>query len=115
MTALKTKQVTLIWEKDFSEFVSEVYGRPYRWLRQGDATGQDSIEEFSVPSEENEYDSYSLPRLAEWLAKPAPPESDWRATDWWHEHWYPNFEEVVNDLMKRGLLDRGEYALHIWW
>ncbi len=121
---LKPRQITLIWESDFSKMVSEVYGRPYRFQQQGDMKGQDSIEKFEVSDFDDETDpdeyfrgAYSLPSLADWLAAEPPTKENYSHAEElrWDREFYPPFEEVVHDLYKRGLIDKGNYALHIWW
>jgi hypothetical protein len=113
MNALKGEVVTLIWESDFSEMVSKIYGRPYRFQQQGDMMGQDTIEKFTVPAIEEEL--YGVVPLNEWRNAEPPHEGDWKEEMRWKREYYPSLEEVVNDLYKRGLIEPGNYALHIWW
>jgi hypothetical protein len=113
---LKTCPVLLAWERDFSELVAETYGRPYRLQQQGDMLGQDSMIEFSAPTEQIwDEDEYLGVTFAEWLAAEPPAPGDWREEMRWHREFYPPIERVVNDLHARGLLAAGDYVLHVWW
>jgi hypothetical protein len=119
-------KVTVINEFDFSDYVSKLYNRPYRFQQQDDCRyGQDSVHFFSVPEPEGEYDSIEefrdrwmegTPTVEEWANTPIGEyEFGWQRDIYWEREFYPPFETVVNDLYKRGLLPEGQYALHIWW
>lgn len=109
---LQGQVVTLIDESEFSALVTKIYGRPYRFQQQGDMKCQDTIETFSVPSEE--YGGWTGPSLTEWQIAP-PPDGDFKEELRWHRDFYPELEVVVNDLYARGLIAAGDYALHVWW
>ncbi|MFE3757903.1 hypothetical protein ACFXO9_26650 [Nocardia tengchongensis] len=109
---LEPRAVTLIWEKDFSQFVSRVYGRPYQLGRQDGGLLKDSTVEFTVPAQEFEW---SDPSVAEWLAALPPDDRDWQETLRWEREFHPGLEAIVNDLHARGLLPAGEYLLEVWW
>lgn len=117
---LTGKPVTLIHELAFSKLVSEVYGRPYNFQQQGDMMGQESLKLFTVPTKYVE-DHWQAVSMKQWLeATPPGPASapgieNFREQLRWRREFYPRLEEVVNDLHQRGLIDAGEYALHIWW
>lgn len=49
---MKIETVHKIWESEFSDLVSEVYGRPYRLQQQGDCYAQDSIIEITATEED---------------------------------------------------------------
>ena len=109
---LEPRAVTLIWEKAFSSFVSQVYGRPYQLGRQSGGLPKDTTVEFTVPAQEF---GWSGPSVAEWLAAPPPDDSDCQETLRWEREFHPELEAIVNDLHARELLPAGEYLLEVWW
>jgi hypothetical protein len=119
---LTGKPVTLIWESDFSELVRKVYGRPYQFQQQEGCRGQETIYKFSVPAQPIG-DHYQAVPMQQWLEATPPPPAEPGKYDSaryteelrWDREFYPEMEEVVNDLHQKGLIDPGEYALHIWW
>ncbi|MEU7631747.1 hypothetical protein AB0C34_17415 [Nocardia sp. NPDC049220] len=109
---LNPRTVTLMGEGDFSRFISQVYGRPYQLQQQRECLSQNSLVEFTVPAEESEC---SGPSLAQWQATPPPTRGDSREQVRWKREFFPQLEDVVNDLHTRGLLPAGEYALDVSW
>lgn len=118
---LTGKQVIVIHELEFSELVREVYGRPYQFQQQ-EFMGQKTYYEFSVPAHPLG-DHYKAVPFQEWLeaTPPGPAEPGKFDSELfteglrWEREFYPEMEEIVNDLHQKGLIDPGEYALHIWW
>lgn len=108
---LKTQTVQLIWEKDFSELVAKTYGRPYRYQQQN-LDGQETIFKFSVLKE---YDDSSVSvasdEITTWLNDPREFKYDFE----YERESYPDFYLLLIDLKQRGLIEPGDYALHIWW
>jgi hypothetical protein len=115
-TPLGGKQVTLIHESEFSKLVREIYGRPYQFQQQGDMMGQNTIRRFSVPAEPMG-DHWQAVPLQEWLdaTPPADEPGNFKERLRWLREFYPEMEDIVNDLHARGLIEKGDYALHIWW
>jgi hypothetical protein len=131
---LKLNKVTLIEENEFSDFVSEVYGRPYRY-QQTEGCLEKGTVKFSVPYEryfkpdykENVNDSGNINkpvRFREWLSrdpKEKPPvglfngDSYWYISLFWNRHFYPYFGDLIDDLHKKGYVEEGEYILRIDW
>lgn len=114
--------VRLIWENDFSALVSQVYGRPYRFQQQGDMMHQESIHRFTVPTTPD--GGWTLPSIEEWknapveIHGPQDPKNlslEFFRDLYWEREYYPPFDELVEDLHKLGILEPGDYALHIWW
>lgn len=117
------KKVTLIHESEFSKLVREVYGRPYQFQQQGDMMGQESIYQFSVPAQ-GIGDHWQAVPLDEWLAATPPSKLDlgqgydrdsFTENLRWEREFYSEMEDIVNDLHAKGLIEEGDYALHIWW
>lgn len=121
-TRLTGRQVTLIWEIEFSDLVRKIYGRPYQFQQQGDMMGQDTIYRFSVPATPLG-DHWQAVPFQQWLdADPPTPATDggfdrdrFSEELRWDREFYPEVEDVINDLHRRGLIDEGEYAMHVWW
>lgn len=115
------KTVTLIDEGEFSRLVSKTYQRPYSFQQQGSMMGQDTIWEFSLPlryepDDEYGYNDWEGPSLLEWCTTPIGEfDSEWKAKLHWHREYYPEFEAVIDDMHKRGLIPDGDYALHVQW
>lgn len=122
---LATHPRIAIWEADFSKYVSEHYGRPYRLQQQGDMMAQEASIRFSVPPTDW-YDEN--PTLAEWQAATPPaaerPDFTTDREGWqkhlddqlrWDRDYYPDLETVVKDLYEKGLLDAGDYIIYAWW
>lgn len=133
------KPVTLIWEDDWSRLVTQVFGKPYQFQQQGEMHGQNSIYAFTVPENFDDWDIEGVDRdIQEWLTKEMPrtethpavkdgqvvyverDRDEWPPRDltvklWWLRENYPDFDVVMCALARKGLIDPGEYALHIWW
>jgi len=127
--------------QEWDRFVTEVYGKPYR-LQQQDGCKERGTKNFEVRAEdvgkEPDPDCFSVERdycfeiksldsseemgvgLDAWLARdPKEPLPDQkRASElelWWARNFYPTLEDIVTDLIARGLLDLGEYVINIDW
>ncbi len=127
---LKIQNVKVIREQDFSAFVEEVYGRPYR-LQQQDGCKSRGVEYLTVPSwDHDDYEATEIPEeingdemgvsFAAWLARdPAAPVEDrkdkWTIDMFWERNFYPHLDMIVDDLHARGLLPAGEYLINIDW
>lgn len=138
VVTLKTKTWTVIEEIEFSEFVTNLYGRPYS-LQQAEELGQDTIRHASTdkPSDEDQA------AFDEWKSRPLDKlpnpryeqfrelwEKDDRYKDlypefiaqggyeWisvWQREITPPLDALMHDLFLNGHLEEGEYALHVWW
>jgi hypothetical protein len=119
------------WDK----FVTETYGRPYKFQQQEGCKPRGYFR-FTVPSESDESEMHdSIPekingaimgvKFAAWLARDPKqhlndPEEE-RRTDqwgidlWWDRNFYPNFQTLANDLHSKGLIDAGAYTIDIDW
>jgi len=131
---LKYKVQKVVNVSDWDKFVEGVYGRRYSFQQQ-DGCKDRGIVRFSVPlkyynESEDEEMNDSIPevingnemgvKFAVWLARdpkqPIPGQrDDWQLGLFWDRNFYPNFNTVVNDLYKRGLLEDGEYLIDIDW
>lgn len=109
---LKSETVKLIWESDFSKLVSETYGRPYQFQQQGDMMGQDTIYKFSIPDATwHPTPEDAAKDIQEWINDPREFKYEFEA----ERECYPPIESVIVDLHERGIIDPGDYALHVWW
>lgn len=136
MSKLKIKIRTqkVIDEAEWSRFVTEVYGRPYRFQQQDGCQDRGTFP-FTVPFDSDDlYDheeetvqekvngSEMGVSFAAWLARnpkkklPALDEQeDYCLELWWHRNFYPHISMIVNDLYKKGLLEEGKYLINIDW
>lgn len=108
----------MIWEVKLSELITETYGRPYR-LQQGgmgEFLGQDTIVSVSVPEEADDVD---VQLFAIWLQQDATPPADsiarWKWKLEWERYKAAPIQPILNDLHEKGLLDAGDYVIHVWW
>lgn len=119
---LNCRTVTMVDCGDWDAFVMEVYGRPYDYQQQ-DGCRSRGVMSFiastgdifwgyddATPEElmGNEYNMGVS--LKSWLT--ADPTD--RSIKW-DRHFYPEIEELAQDLCKRGLLPAGRYTMNIDW
>lgn len=76
--------------------------------------GQETLYAFTVPVQPIG-DHWQAVSLSEWLAADPPADGDWKEELRWKREFYPEMEDVVNDLHTKGLIEAGDYALHVWW
>lgn len=119
---------------DWDDFVSTHYGKIYTFQQQ-DGCKERGVHNFDVPckfygKEYKDEMPESIPyevngdemgvKFSTWLAT-YPEEtakhfdSDWENGVFWERNFYPNFEAIVNDLYKKGLIEEGEYQIRIDW
>lgn len=109
----------IIDESDFSEFVSEVYGRPYRLQQQDGCMSRRLINvEYKYPGDYMRDDiPYEINgdvmgvSFDAWKARPVGVEAD----IWWQRNFYPELYTVFADLVKHGLIAPGEYDINVDW
>jgi hypothetical protein len=129
MLKIKTKKVINCF--DFDKLVSETYGKPYCYQQQDDCKER-GTEHFSVPCtyiyDEDMNDS--IPEVINgeemgvkfnvWLDRDPEEwngeEEDKRFLDmFWGRNFYPDFNTLINDLHKKGLIEAGSYVMEIDW
>lgn len=129
MTKLIINNSKVISEIDWSNFVSHFYGRPYRFQQQNGCYERGNFY-LSVPSEPDCDMNDQIPETLEteemgvkfekWFErdpKMAVGEmtSEWEIALWWERNFFPDIQDVANDLYKRGELPAGEYVIDINW
>lgn len=118
--------VKMINEIDWSKFVSETYGRPYDFQQQDGCRSRGvfwlNVENLTLEDDDEEYVHFQ-----EWLKRdPNEPVEGEKEKDsdyirdltrelWWFREFYPSIEIVAIDLIKKGLLEEGEYMINIDW
>ncbi len=127
---MKIRTETVIDMNEWDKLVSATYGRPYKFQQQEGCKDRGN-HRFSVP-DESEDDPWpdAVPEVvnhekmgvnfAAWLARDPkqklPGQTAAYELDlWWSRNFYPPFQEVANDLCKRGLLEAGKYTINIDW
>jgi hypothetical protein len=120
---LKYKTINLVEVQDFDKLVEDTYGRPYSFQQQAGCKSR-GVEWVCVP--DTVYDDPEdwpdeIPLVVNgdemgvsfksWLAKD--PKS--LQSIIWERNFYPNPQEVLNDLHNKGLIEPGEYLIHIDW
>lgn len=127
---IKYKNVKTIEVQDLDQLVEETYGRPYSFQQQDGCKDRGS-HHFTVPSkyadDENMHDSIPEKingevmgvKFQTWLErdpkKPVDERDDWAISLFWERNFYPDFDTLVNDLHKKGLIEDGEYTINIDW
>ena len=122
---LKYTNVRLIDAYDFDELVRSVYNRHYCYQQQ-DGCKEEGIEYFDVPMEEEDYNNSTIPieingsemgvSFTSWLNKDINEkffEESWRDNLFWSRNFYPHFSMIINDLYKKGLIEKGSYVMSI--
>ena len=136
VSKLKVEVTKMIDESDWSDFVTQTYGRPYRFQQQ-DGCKERGTYHLTVP-DKFDYDKYGSDTIPEttstnkmqvkfkaWIDRnPSQILKDkegqlgsepWYIELWWERNFYPAIESVANDLHSKGLLEAGEYVINIDW
>lgn len=130
MSVMRTRTEQVIDLQDWDALVEATYGRPYSFQQQDGCKGRgkerltvslddpDDYEEDTVPDEING-DEMGVSFKA-WLARDPKEwngaEGDDRWLDlFWGRNFYPTAESIGHDLLKRGLIEAGEYVIDIDW
>lgn len=128
---LKTSNRILVELKDWDNLVQETYGKIYSFQQQNGCQERGLVN-FSVPDEPYAEFTDEIPfevngeemgvSFETWL-KTNPEDtknhfidnSEWRNNLFWERNFYPELQEVANDLYKKGLIDKGNYSINIDW
>lgn len=127
---LKISLLQVIDINDWDSFIEHVYGKIYSFQQQNGckdrgiyrfSAGYDEIEEDlsndEIPEEINS--KIRGVKLKKWLERdikePVQGEIGWYIQLFWHRNFYPDFEVLVDDLYKKGLIKKGHYAIEVDW
>jgi hypothetical protein len=124
---LDIQQVNFIDYNDWNDLVINTYKKPYN-LQQTEGCLSRGIRRFTVPGKAyTTVRSEDLPEIVNheeievsldtWLKK-NPNDTFVGGSDldrrlWWFRTFYPNFQELANDLYDKGLLPAGDYIIEI--
>ena len=130
MGIVRTRIEQVIDVSDWDTLVTKTYGRPYSFQQQDGCKSRGREHVTVSPDEPDDYDNDSVPDVvngedmgvsfAAWLVRD-PKEWAGKAGDeqlldlFWERNFYPTAESIGNDLLKRGLLEAGEYVIDIDW
>lgn len=125
--SLKSKMVKMVDVSDFSDFVQEIYGKPYNYQQQ-DGCRYRGVDTFNVPEYESDYENDKIPieinggemgiSFKAWLSRDPEEkffERESRNNLFWNRNFYPHVSMIINDLHKRGLLEAGKFSIDIDW
>ena len=131
MNKLKIKTCKIIDVHDWNDFIKDIYGLPYNFQQQ-DGCKDRGIEVITVPIEYSQDDDDEMHddiplqingdirgiKFEVW--KNSNPNDfkfkyDWEPKLFYDRNFYPHINMITNDLYKRGLLEAGEYIIHIDW
>lgn len=130
---LKYENIKVISCSDWDKFIQSVYGRPYCFQQQDGCKDRGTFS-FRVPIHGAEqeppetinttpYYIEEFPSgfsLKQWLSRDPDTPLDGQMYPheleiWWRRYFYPFFEELVQDLSEKGILEDGEYMIDIDW
>jgi len=124
------KQVTMISVSDWDKLIKETYGKEYSFQQQDGCKGR-GVFSFNVPvTHTDDYMRNEIPievngdimgvSFETW--KNTPPdafdnlfEQSYQIILIWERNFYPDVSMIIDDLAKRGLLEKGEYVIDIDW
>ena len=133
---MEYETVKLIEEIEWSNFVSETYGKIYRFQQQDGFRNNGSYYRLNVPNYDTDEYMYheEIPEIVNgdiigakfenWLerdpkqhlkARKLIRDEQWAIDLWWERNFYPCIETVANDLHSKGLLESGTYIIAINW
>lgn len=132
---MRIQRISMLDMGEFDELVEATYGRPYTLQQQDECMPKGTMVEITVPtSNPFDYNRDRIPEIvngfvmgvsfAAWLARDPKQPLNYKGTEredthgielFWERNFYPSIDMVVNDLHKRGLLEAGEYKIHIDW
>lgn len=128
---MKTNTLKMIDVLDWDDLVVETYGRPYNYQQQEGCQSR-GIFKFSVPL--GEVDDEEMPdsvpdvingeemgvKFSSWLKRDP---KEWNGIKgdekwldlFWDRNFYPSIYMVIDDLYKKGLIEKGDYVINIDW
>ena len=120
---LKSKKIKLIDVNDWDKFITKTYKKPYNFQQQDGCKDRGTFH-FNVPVDLS-YDVSTIHNdipyeingeimcveLETWL-KREPKNDD---VMFWERNFYPSVYSLIDDLYKKGLLEKGSYAIEIDW
>lgn len=109
---LKYKMEKVIKDSDWDKLVVKTYDRPYTFQQQGDCRPRGV---YPLEAYEGELDDYSNVSLEEWMNTPFDGWNDYRQVMRWERDFYPHEEEIAQDLIKKGLMEAGDYKIMVDW
>ena len=129
MIKIRTEQVIDVG--DWDKLVIKTYKKPYNFQQQDDCQERQRVP-LTVPDNCVGFVNDTVPEIVNdpemgvsfsaWLARDPkqllsgePDCSSWDIDLWWHRNFYPDVQEIANDLHARGLLEAGEYVIDIDW
>lgn len=133
MSIVRVRTEQVIDVGDWDALVESTYGRQYSFQQQDGCKprGREYIE--AGLDEPYDYENDTVPEVVNgdemgvsfeaWLARdpkqPLNTSDSWDREHglglWWHRNFYPTAESIAADLVKRGLLEAGDYTIDIDW
>ncbi len=107
---MKIKTIKVIDVSDFDQLVQKTYGKMYSFQQQ-EGCKERGMYPITVPEPNPEYYDEEIVSLEDWIATP----NDEHDKFAWQRDFYPSPGIVINDLYKKGLLEKGEYSIEVDW
>jgi hypothetical protein len=127
---LKISTLQIIDVNDWDDFIEKTYGKIYSFQQQGGCKDR-GIYRFSVGNYEidEDYGHDEIPEVIngdirvvkfnKWLERDVKETIGGKSGVYielfWHRSFYPDFDVLVDDLYKRGLINKGSYAIKVDW
>jgi len=127
---MRKKQVSIVDVQEFDKLVKETYGKPYSFQQQ-DGCKDRGIFYFTIPvTDLEDIDRTEIPvelngnimgvSFETWRNTPSNKfdenfNTSWKTKLFWHRNFYPDVSMILDNLYKRGLLEKGEYGIDIDW
>ena len=130
---MKTRTVKMVDVSDWDKLVKETYGKSYAFQQQ-DGCKARGIVHLEVPADEYDYENDSMVEKVNgpdegvsfkaWLARDPKQHmkdekknenNDWEINLFWDRNFYPHVSMIINDLYKKGILEKGDFSIDIDW
>ncbi len=130
---MKTSNRKIVNVGDWDKFVQDTYGRIYTFQQQDGCKQQETFFNFTIPCEDTyDYGNDTVPEVVNhremgvsfqaWLERDPKQKlatrkdaDSWVLDLWWERNFYPEFYTIANDLYSKGLIEAGDYSIHIDW
>lgn len=129
---LQVSNKKFIEVQDWDNLVRETYGKLYSFQQQDGCQNRGTVDLYISKEEVEDYYPETIPykingnimgvKFETWLNTNVedidnnhPENTPSSNRLYWHRNFYPNIEVLANDLCKKGLIEEGQYVLHIDW
>lgn len=106
---IKFEEVRMVDSSEIDRVVESIYQLPFNYQQQNIENDiKDSFEYWIVPREDRYLEGLSI---EEWTKEDKPNTPNYKRT--FERTIYPDFQQVLNELHRRGLMPEGKYIISI--